>query len=143
MSLQGVYRSMPVCLAVPLAFLSSAVTALALAVLGAVVLNFLLDEFHGPLDLVDAIFVAFVAGPSFAVLAFVLCFSILISWHHRTSWLAPTFAFAFGAIFVCVWAHDFGGIGMAYYVPGAIAWLLSCWFLQRNEKAHSEHVAEA
>ena len=134
---------MPDYLAVPLVLLASAVVALPLAALGAATRLFLLGKFHGPGDLGDGILVAFLAAPSIAVLGFVSCFSILINWHHATSWRTPTFAFAFGAILVWVWAHDFGGIGFAWYVPGTFAWLLSCWFLHKNASAHSEHVIEA
>ena len=130
---------MPVYLAVPLALLASAVVALTLAALGAVTLDFLLGRFHRPGDLGDAILVFFFAAPSIAVLTFVFCFSILINWHHATSWRAPTLAFALGAILVWVWARDFGGIGFPPFVPGTIAWILSSWLLHRNASAHPEH----
>jgi hypothetical protein len=143
MSIQGVYRRMPVYVAVPLAFLASAVAALALAVLGVVVMSYLLDRFNRRDDLDNAFLAFFYAGPAIALLGFVSCFSILMRWHRATSWRAPTIAFAVGAILVWMWAHDFGGIGFAWYVPGAIAWLLSCWFLQRNTSAHPEHAIEA
>jgi hypothetical protein len=143
MSIRSVYRRMPAYLAVPLALLASAVLALTLADLGAVALDSLLAKLHQPGDLGDAILVFFFVAPGIAVLAFVCCFSILINWHHATSWRTPTFALALGAILVWVWAHDFGGIGIAWYVPGTIAWLLSCWFLHRNTGAHTEHVIEA
>jgi hypothetical protein len=134
---------MPVYLAVPLVLLASAVVALTLAAFGAVALDFLIGKFHRPGHLGDAMLVFFFAAPSIAVLAFVFCFSILINWHHATSWRAPTFAFASGAILVWVWAHDFGGIGFPPFVSGTITWLLSCWFLHRNASAHPEHVIEA
>jgi len=134
---------MPVYLAVPLALLVSALGALALAALGAVALNSLLEKLHGPGDLGDAVLAFFFAAPSVSVPAFVSCFSILINWHHATSWRAPTVAFALGASLVWVWARDFGGIGFAWYVPGTVAWLLSCWSLQRNVSTHTEHVIEA
>jgi hypothetical protein len=143
MSIQSVYRRMPDYRAVPLALLASAVVALTLAALGAVTLDFLLGKFHRPGDLGDAILAFFFVAPSVAVLAFVSCFSILINWHRATSWRAPTFAFALGAILVWVWAHDFGGIGFAPFVPGTIAWLVSCWFLHRRSSSHSEHVLQA
>ncbi len=143
MSIQSVYRRMPAYLAVPLALLASAVVALTLAALGAATLNFVLGKFHGPGDLGDGILAWFFVAPSIAVLAFVSCFSILINWHHPTSWRAPTFAFALGAILVWGWAHDFGGIRIAPFVPGAIAWLVSCWLLRRKVSAHSEHVIKA
>jgi len=133
---------MPAYLAVPSALLASVVAALALAALGAMAVDSLLDKFHGRADLGDAFFAFFHAAPAIAVLAFVFCFSILANWHHPTSWRAPTFAFALGAILVWVWAHDFGGIGFAWYVPGTFAWLLSCWFLHRSAGAHPEHVIE-
>ena len=134
---------MPDYVAAPLALAASAVVALTLAVLGAVTLVFLLGRFNGPGDLGDAILAWFRAAPSISVLAFVPCFSILINWHHATSWRTPTFAFALSAILVWVWARDFGGIGLVWYLPGAIAWLVSCWLLRRKLNAHSEHVIEA
>jgi hypothetical protein len=143
MSIQSVYRRMPDYLAATLALIASAVVALTLAALGAASLVFLLGKFHRPGDLGDGILAVFFAAPSIAVLAFVFCFSILINWHHATSWRAPTFAFALGAILVWVWARDFGGIGFAWYVPGTIAWLVSCWFLRRKLNTYSKHVIEA
>jgi len=143
MSIQSVYRRMPDYVAVPLAFLTFAVVAVMLAALAAVMLVFLLWKFHRPGDLGDATLAWFYAAPSIAVPAFVSCFSILINWHHATSWRAPTFAFALGAISVWVWARDFGGISFAWYVPGTIAWLVSCWFLHRKSISHSEHVLQA
>jgi hypothetical protein len=141
MSFQSVYRRMPVYFVVPLAVLASAFVALALAVLGAIALDSLLGTFHGPGDLGDGILAFFFVAPGIAVLAFVFCFSMLINWHHATSWRAPTFAFALGAVLVWLWAHDW--IGFPPFVPGTLAWLLSCWFLHRNTSAHSEHVIEA
>lgn len=143
MSIRSVYRRMPVYLAVPLAVLASAVAALTLAFLGVMAVDSLLDAFHGRADLGDAFLAFFHAGPAIALLAFVICFSILANWHHPVSWRAPTFAFALSAISVWVLAHDFGGIGFAWYIPGTIAWLLSCWFLHRNVSAHPKHVIEA
>jgi hypothetical protein len=132
---------MPPYLAVPLALLTSAVVALVLAVLGAVTLNLLFDRFHRLGDLGDAILVAFFAAPSIAVLAFVFCFSMLINWHHPTSWRPPTFAFALGSILLWLWSHDW--IGPVWYVPGTVAWLVSGWLLRRKVNVHSEHVIEA
>jgi len=143
MSIRSVYRRMPAYFAAPLALLASAAVALMLAFLGAVALDFIPGKLHGQGDLGDGILVVFFAVPSIAVLAFVSCFSILVSWHHATSWRAPTFAFVVGYILVWVWAGGFGEIGFAYYVPGTIAWLLSCWFLHRSASAHTEHVIEA
>ena len=143
MSIQSVYRRMPVYLAIPLALLVSAVAALTLAVLGEATLVFLLGKIHGPGDLGDAMLAFFCAAPSIAVLAFVSCFSILVNWHHATSWRTPTFALALGAILVWVWPLDFGGAGFAWYLPGTVAWLVSCWLLRRKVSAHSDHVIEA
>ena len=92
MSIQSAYRRMPVYLAIPLVLLVSAVAALTLAVLGGATLVFLLGKIHGPGDLGDAMLAFFCAAPSIAVLAFVSCFSILVNWHHATSWRTPTFA---------------------------------------------------
>jgi hypothetical protein len=117
---------MPDCVAVPLALLASAVAAVTLAALGAATLDLLLGRLRRSDDLDDAILAVFFVAPSIAVLAFVFCFSILVNWHHATSWRTPTFAFVLGAILVWVWPFDFGGIGVAWYVPGAIAWLVSC-----------------
>jgi len=143
MSIQSVYRRMPDYFAVPLALLTPAVVAVMLAALAAVMLVFLLGKFHRPGDLGDATLAFFFVAPSIAVLAFVSCFSILVNWHHAASWRTPTFAFVLGAILVWVWPLDFGGIGFAWYMPGTVAWLVSCWLLRRKVSAHSDHVIEA
>ncbi len=135
---------MPAYLVVPSALLASAAVALALALVGAYALNFLLGKLlHNQDALGYAITAFFLAAPGIALLAFVFCFSLFINWHHATSWLTPTLAFALGGILVWFWAHDFGGIGFAWYMPGTIAWLLSCCFLRRKAGAHSGHVIEA
>jgi hypothetical protein len=134
---------MPDYLAVPLALLASGVVALTLAALGAATLYFLLGRFHRTDDLDDAILAVFFLAPSIAVLAFVSCFSILVNWHHATSWRTPTFAFVLGAILVWIWPLDFGGSGLAWYMPGAVAWLVSCWLLHRRPTAHTNHVLQA
>jgi hypothetical protein len=143
MSIQSAYRRIPDYFAIPLFLLVSAVAALALAVLGEATLVSLLGKIHGPGDLGDAMVAFFCAAPSIAVLAFVSCFSILVNWHHATSWRTPTFAFVLGAVLVWVWPLDFGGAGFAWYMPGTVAWLVSCWLLHRKVSAHSDHVIEA
>jgi hypothetical protein len=145
MSIRSAYRSTPGYLAVPLALLTSAVAAVALATLGTFAKLFFLEKFHRPGagDLGETILLVFFVTPSIAILGFVICFSILVSWHHSTSWRSPTFAFALGAVLVWVWAHDFGGIGIAPFVPGAVAWLATCWFLRRRSGAHSDRVLQA
>ena len=144
MSIQSRYRRMPIYLATPLAVLASAVVALASAVLGEYLLDPFLEKLlHRPSDLGLSLLVWFCVAPSIAILTFVSCFSVLVNWHRATSWRAPTFAFTLGAILVWVWARDFGGIGFAWYVPGTIAWLVSCWLLRRKLSSQSEHVIEA
>jgi len=144
MSIRSVYRGIPVYLAVPLALLASAIVALALALVGAYTLNFLLGKLLQNQDALGyAITAFFFVAPAIALLVFVFCFSVVVSWHRAASWRAPTFAFALGAILVWVWARDFGGIGFAWYVPGTIAWLLSCWWLHRKASTHLENVIEA
>jgi hypothetical protein len=144
MGIRSAYRRVPSYVAAPLALLASAFVALALAFLASDPLDLLLEKlFHRPGSLGISLLVEFCAVPSIAVLAFVSFFTILISWHHVSSWRTPTFAFALSAILVWVWAHDFGGIGFAWYIPGTIAWLLCCWLRQRSASAHSEHAIEA
>lgn len=145
MSIQSAYRRMPVYFAVPLALLASAVVAFAFALLGAYTLNFLLGKLFQNYDALGyAITAFFLAAPGFALLAFVLCFSVFINWHHATSWLTPTFAFALGTILFWFWDHHFfGGVALVWYVPGTVAWLVRCWLLHRKSISHSTHVLQA
>jgi hypothetical protein len=144
MSIQSVYRRMPGYIAIPLALLFSGVVALALAILGAALLDSLLEKLlHRTGDLGLGLLLWFCGAPSIAILSFVFCFSILVNWHHSTSWRTPTVAFALGAISVWVWARSFGGIGYMWYVPGVSALLISCWFLHRKSISHSEHIVQA
>jgi len=141
MSIRTGYRRIPVYLAMPLAVLASAGVALTLALVGAYTLNFLLGKLLQNEDALGyAITSFFLAAPGIALLTFVFCFSVFINWHHATSWRAPTFAFALGAILIWTWAHDFGGIGFAWYVPGTLAWLISCWFLHKGKGVQHQHV---
>ena len=116
-----------------------------LATLGAVGKLFLMEKFNQPGadDLGVVILRLLFATPGLAILGFVSCFSILVNWHLPASWRTPTFAFALGSLLVWVWARDFGGIGYLPFIPGAIAWLISCWFLRRNSRSPSEHVLQA
>lgn len=134
---------MPPYLAVPLALVVSAIMALALAILGAVAVDSFLDEFRGRADLGHSFLAFFHAGPAIALLGFVLSFSILINWYHATSWRTPTFAFGLGAALLWLWSHEFGGIGLAWYMPGVVAWLVSCWLLHKGAGAHPQHVLQA
>jgi hypothetical protein len=144
MSIQGAYRRMPDYFAVPAALLISAVGALGLAVLSAFTLTWVLEIVpHHSDGLDDAINAFFFVAPGIALGGFVSCFSILINWHHATSWRTPTFALVLGAILIWVWAHDFGGIGFAWCMPGTIAWLVSCWLLHRKSIPYTDHVLQA
>jgi hypothetical protein len=147
MSIQSAYRRMPAYFAVPLALLASAVAAVALVALGVLTLDFLLEKFHvadGP----GAGVLIVCAIPNIAVPVFVACFSILINWHHTTSWRTPTVAFALGATLVGVWAPFRMDVNDFLFAPfvlgtGAVAWIVSCWLLHRKLNANSEHVIEA
>jgi len=134
---------MPDYLAVPLALLVSAFVALALAVLGGVVVASFLDGLRGSADLGHSFLAFFYAAPGIGLLAFVSCFSVFINWHHATPWLTPTFAFALGTILVWLWARDFGGVAFVWYLPGTTAWIISCWFLHRRSISHPKHVFQA
>jgi hypothetical protein len=133
---------MPAYVALPLTLLVSAVAALALGVLGAVGVDSLLDGFRGHADLGHSFFAFFYAGPAIALLGLVSCFSVLINWHHAASWRAPTFALALGAILLWLWAHELGGIGFAWYTPGIVGWLVSCWLLHRKSNSPSHHALQ-
>jgi hypothetical protein len=144
MSIQSAYRRMPDYLAAPLVLLTSAIAALALAVLSAFTLTWVLGMVpHKTDDLDDAINAFFFVAPGIALGGFVSCLSILINWHHAASWRTSTFAFTLGAVLIWAWARDFGGIGITWYVPGVVAWLVSCWLLRRKVRVHSQHVLEA
>jgi hypothetical protein len=133
MSIQSGYRRMPEYFVVPLALLASPVAALIFALFAAYSLNFLLSKaFQNQDALGYAITSFFLAAPGLAILAFVFCFSAAINWHHSTSWRSPTFAFVLGVMLVWTWARSFGGIGFLWYLPGTIAWLVSCWLLYRK-----------
>jgi hypothetical protein len=145
MSLLSAYQRTPNYLAIPLALVCSAVIALMLATLVVIGKLFLLQTLdgQGAGDLGVAILLVFFATPATAILGFVLCFSILINWHHSASWRVPTFAFVLSSISVWAWARDFGGIGILPFIPGAIAGLISCWLLRRSSGSPSDHVLEA
>jgi hypothetical protein len=116
---------------------------LAFGLVSAYTLNFFLGKIHGPGGLGDAILAFFVVAPSIAVLAFVFSFSVLVNWHHATSWRTPTFAFLLGGVVVWVWPFDFGGSGFISYMPGTTAWLVSGWLLRRKVNSHPQHVIQA
>jgi hypothetical protein len=141
-SIQSGYRRIPDYLAAPLALVVSAIMALALAVLGGVVVDSGLDGLRGSANLGRSFLAFFYAAPGIGLLAFVFCFSGFINRHHATSWLTPTFAFALGTILVWLWARGFGGVRFAWYLPGTIAWPVSCWLLHRKSISHSEHLCE-
>jgi hypothetical protein len=48
MSVRNIYRGLPLYFALPIAFLASAIMAMALAVLGVFATEFLLNKFNGP-----------------------------------------------------------------------------------------------
>ncbi len=145
MSIQCAYRRLTDYFVVPLALLVSASVALALAALGVFILDFLFKMFNNPLEGPGAGVGILLAAVNIAIPTFVASFSLLVSWHHVTSWRAPTFAFALAAILLWIWAQfRFADIFFAPFVlgTGAITWVLSCWFVRRRSSAHSEHVIE-
>jgi hypothetical protein len=132
---------MPVYVAVPLALLASVIAASALALVGAFTLNFILGKLLQNRDALGyAITAFFLFAPGIALLAFVSSFSVFVNWHHAASWQAPTFTFATGAVLVWLWARNFGGVGLVWYMPGTIAWLASCWLLRKKGDPIPEHV---
>jgi hypothetical protein len=150
MSIQSAYRRMPGPFAVPLAVLASGVGALALAALGVLMLDFLLERFHRPggLEGPGAGVLAILVALNIAVSAFVAMVSVLVNLHHRTSWPTPTLAFAFCSVMVGVWAPFRMDVRDLLFEPfvlgtGAISWLASCWLLRRRLSTHSKHVIEA
>jgi hypothetical protein len=138
MSIKGAYRGMPDWFAVSLAILMSCVLALTIAVFGASALCLLLDKFRQPGDLGNAILAFFYVAPGVALLALVFCFAALVNWRSTTTWWIHTFAFVLGAISIWVWSHD--RLGIAPFVPGAVAWSAVCWFAFKKTGAHSQHV---
>jgi ABC-type proline/glycine betaine transport system permease subunit len=144
MRIQSYYRRMSDYLAVPLALLASSVLSLALAVLITIPLDFLVEKLlHRENELGISLLVWFCAAPSLAVLVFVSWFSILINWHHATTWRTPTFACALGTILLWLWARDFGGIGLAWYAPGIVTWIVCCLLLRRKGAPSTGHVLQA
>jgi hypothetical protein len=144
MSIPNSYRGVSDYLAVPFALLASGVLSLALAVLVTIPLDFVVEKLlHRESELGISLLVWFCAAPSLAVLVFVSCFSILINWHHATTWRTPTFAWALGTILLWLWARDFGGVGLAWYAPGIIAWIVCCLLLRRKGISSTGHVLQA
>ena len=134
---------MPEYIAVPLAVLVSCILSLALAVLITISLEFFLGKLlHRENDLGLSLLVWFCATPSLAVLSFISGFSILVNWHHATSWRTPTFAFALGTILVWLYVRGFGGIGFEWYAPATVDWFLCCLILRRKGISSTEHVLQ-
>ncbi len=129
---------MPDWFAVPVAILGSFVLALTIASFGAAALCLLLDKFYQPSDLDNAILAFFYVAPGIALLAFVLCFAVLIHWRSAATWWIHTFAFALGAISIWIWGHEW--LDIAPFVPAAVAWSAVCWFAFKKTSPHSQHV---
>ena len=138
MSIQSAYREIPNYLALPLAFLASAVIALALAALGAVTAGFLLVKLDGA-DGPGAGVLVILTFLNIAVSAFIGSTSILANLHHRTSWRIPAVAFVLCVILVrALGPFD---LRFAPFMLGTalLVCLLSCWSLRRKEVATTEH----
>jgi hypothetical protein len=142
MSIGYIYGGMPQWIAVPLAFLVSATTAIGLAALGVFATDFLLKEFSGP-DGPGAGVLVILVALNIAVSAFIASVSILVNFHHRSSWRIPTIA-----LLVCVVLVRLLGPFDVRFAPftlgtGAITCFVSCWFLRRKEVASPKHVFQA
>jgi hypothetical protein len=132
MSFQTLYRGMSAYLALTVALVSSAVVALTLAALGATMLGFTLGKLHSPGDLGDGILVILTAL-NIAFPTFVGAFSAMVRWHHRTSPLTPTFAFALGVVLI----RSLGSFSLTFAPlmlgTGTIVWIICCWLLRKKE----------
>jgi hypothetical protein len=141
MSLRSIYRDLPDYVGVPLALLASSLVSLIVAALGAVIFAFLRGKLRASDDLDNAIIAFFFVAPGIAILSFVSCFAVFMSWHRPIGWRVPTFAFAICVISVWMWGHDW--LGVTPFIPGAVAWLGLCWFSSRKVNTRNEHVISA
>ncbi len=135
MDIRAAYRGMPNYFAMPLAFLASVVVASVLAAVGAALTDFVFSRrgLDGPGAGVLLILIVL----NVAVSAFITSISIFVNLHHRTSWRAPTLAFAF-----CIVLIPMQGPLDIQFAPlvlgvGAVTWLASCWVLRRKPLTHS------
>lgn len=81
-----------------------------------------------------------IAIPNVAIPVFVLLFTLLVSWHHATSWLTPTVALALCAVVLWVWTPFPPQFAPVVLGTGVIAWFISVWLLKRTRgNPASEH----
>jgi hypothetical protein len=144
MSIQSGYRAMPDYAALSLAALASLGAALVIAAIGTILLvQIPWSSGHPP----GGVWLFLIVFPNIAIPSFVSCFSALVNCHHAASWLVRTFASALCAIAIAIWNPWGMGFGADVVYTGlgtgAIAWLLSCFFLRRKVSSRSEHVIQA
>jgi hypothetical protein len=134
------YRRMNAYVAVALAVRLSSSIGIGFAGLGVVVLNSALqrNDFSGPIA--GALLVC--AVPMLLVPVFVQTLSLLVNWHHSTSWRAPTLAFALCAIPTRILFPFSITIAPIILGRGALAWLLTCWLLRREGSSQSQNVVQ-
>ena len=139
MSIQGAYRRIPDYLALPLAFLASAIIALAVAAIGALTTGFLLEKLDGADGPGAGVLVILLVFLNMAASAFIGGASVLANLHPRSSWRIPVLAFVFCVILVRALGPFDVQFAPFYVGTGLVVCLLSCWFLRRKEVASTEH----
>ena len=133
------YRRAPLPLAIAIAIVGAALSSLVCGAAAVFLTDLLLiDKFDGPTGLGGGILVVLVALNT-AVPAFIVTLTLLVNWHHQTSWLAPTVAFV-----SCVLAIRALGTFDIQFAPfvlttGLLAWIVSCWIVRKKRKPVSEH----
>jgi hypothetical protein len=138
MSALASYRRMNAYVADALAVRLSSSTGIGFAGLGVMVLNSALqrNDFSGPIA--GALLVC--AVPMLLVPVFLL--TLLVNWHHSSSWRAPTPAFALCAIPTRILFPFSITIAPTILGTGPLAWLLSCWLLRREGSSQSQNVVQ-
>ena len=136
MRIRTSYRRLPGYVAIPLAVLVSLLVALLLAAFSAFSLELVLRR---PATVGTGVLIILVAL-NIAISAFVGLVSILVSYHHQTSWRIPTLAFA-----TCIVVVRTMGVFEFPFAPlmlgtGTVVWLVSCWLLRVKQITSPEHV---
>lgn len=139
LSLSRRYRGLPTSAATTIAFALSACAAASFGTMAGYVVGLLFVRPDDPFGVTGI--PALLAALNVAVPVFIGTFAAMISWHHQSSWRAPTFAFVVCIILIRVF---FGPFDISFspfmLTTGTLVWLISCWLVRKKGARPPKHV---
>ena len=143
MNLLQTYRRIPSYAAVLIGLVISICVAAGAGLASAFGSDFISEMLNGSLNGLGRGVLVILIALNVTVPAFIAAFTIAINLHHPTSWRTPVFAFILSIGLIRVMGSFDIQFAPFMLSTGAVACLISCWFLHRKGKPGTNHAAQA